>query len=286
MKSVIIKHLFLSRFLAIAFLIIALTRSQTPVEGTKVQTEGIDIILAIDSSISMLAEDFKVGGKRRNRLEVVKDVVAEFIGKRKNDRIGVITFAGRPYTVCPLTLDYNWLNQGLERIEIGMVEDGTAIGSGLAAALNRVKNTEAKSKVVILLTDGRNNMGSISPLTAAEAAATLGVKVYTIGAGNTGYAPYPGRDLFGNKAYKNVKVDLDEQILKDIADKTGAQYFRATDTDSLREIYHEIDKLEKTIIEDQGYLEYNELFFIFAIAALIILVLEIVLGNTFFMKLP
>lgn len=285
-KAVAAKYLFLLRLLAAAFFILALMRLQSPIEGTKIPTEGIDIILTLDVSTSMLAEDFKSGGQRKNRLEVVKEVVRDFIKKRTDDRIGIVAFAGRPYTMCPLTIDYNWLNQSIERTEIGMIEDGTAVGSAVAVSLNRLQNTEAKSKVVILLTDGRNNAGNISPQTAAEAGRALGVKIYTIGAGTTGYAPYPFKDVFGRTVYRDIKIDIDEEMLKDIADKTGGKYFRATDAQSLRQIYQEIDSLEKSVIESQGYLEYNELFYIFAIAGLIVLCLEVVLGNTVFMKLP
>jgi Ca-activated chloride channel family protein len=271
----------------VVFLIIfALARPQSPLEESKIQTKGIDIVLALDVSTSMLAEDFTLGGKRQNRLAVVKDVVKDFIKGRQNDRIGMVAFAARAYTVCPLTLDYGWLFENLERVKIGMVEDGTAIGSGLSSALNRLQDTRAKSKVIILLTEGRNNAGKISPLTAAEAAKALKVKVYTIGAGTRGLAPYPVKDFFGNKIYQPIKIDLDEETLTRIALKTEAKYFRATDTKSLREIYKEIDKLEKTPIEEKGYLEYKELFSTFLISGLGLLFLEIILNNTILRKIP
>ena len=280
------QNLIYLRILAIVLLILALARPQTPVADSKIQSEGIDIVLAIDCSTSMLAEDFKLGGQRQNRVEVVKSVVKDFIMGRKNDRIAIIAFASRAYTVCPLTLDYGWLLDNLERVKTGLVEDGTAIGSGIATSLNRLKDSKAKSKVVILLTDGRNNTGKISPLTAAEAAKALKIKVYTIGAGSKGPVPYPVKDFFGNTVYQPVEIDIDEDTLIKIADMTEAKYFRATDTESLRKIYKEIDSLEKTVIEEKGYLEYNELFSTFLILSLVILLLDIILSNTFLRKLP
>jgi Ca-activated chloride channel family protein len=271
---------------AAVLLVLALARPQTPVADSKVQSEGIDIVLAIDCSTSMLAEDFRLGGERQNRLEVVKSVVKDFIMGRKNDRIGIVVFASRAYTVCPLTLDYGWLLDNLERVKTGLVEDGTAIGSGIATSLNRLRDSKAKSKVIILLTDGRNNTGDISPLTAAEAAKALKIKIYTIGAGSKGPVPYPVKDFFGNTVYQPVQIDIDEDTLIKIADMTGGRYFRATDTESLRKIYKEIDGLEKTAIEEKGYLEYNELFGMFAVAALLLLLAEIILSNTLLRKIP
>jgi Ca-activated chloride channel homolog len=274
------------RLIAVALIVLALARSQSPIADSKITTEGVDIVLALDSSTSMLAEDFKINGQRESRVEVIKDVVRNFIKGRQNDRIAIVTFAALAYTVCPLTLDYNWLLTNLGRIKSGMLEDGTAIGSGIATCLNRLKNSKAKSKVVILLTDGRNNMGTISPLTAAEAAKALKVKIYTIGAGGQGLVPYPARDFFGNKVYQQVEVDLDEDTLTKIASITGAKFYRATDTESLRNIYGEIDKLEKTPIQEKGYLQYNELFPLFLVPGLLLLFLEIFLTNTFLRKVP
>lgn len=274
------------RLAAYLLIIIALTRPQSPIADSKVRSEGIDIVLAIDCSTSMLAEDFKAGDKRINRLDVVKEVVKDFINGRKDDRIGVVAFSARPYIISPLTLDYGWLIQNLDRIKAGMIEDGTAIGSGIAASLNRLKDTKAKSKIVILLTDGRNNAGKIPPLTAAHAAKALKIKVYTIGAGAKGLAPYPAYDLFGNKVYQMVSVDIDEDALQKIASLTNAKYYRATGTESLKKIYSEIDKLEKSPIEEKGYSQYNELFIYFLIPALIILLLEIILSNTLLRKIP
>jgi Ca-activated chloride channel family protein len=234
----------------------------------------------------MLAEDFKLGGQRQNRVEVVKSVVKDFIMGRSNDRIAIVAFAARAYMVCPLTLDYGWLLDNLERVKTGLVEDGTAIGAGIATSLNRLKDTKGKSKVIILLTDGRNNTGKISPLTAAEAARALKIKIYTIGAGSKGPVPYPVKDFFGNTVYQPVEIDIDEDTLIKIADITGGKYFRATDTESLRKIYKEIDSLEKTVIEEKGYLEYNELFNIFLILSLVFLLLDIILSNTILRKIP
>ncbi|MCU0651211.1 MAG: VWA domain-containing protein [Candidatus Omnitrophica bacterium] len=274
------------RLAAAIFIALALSRPVSPTAESTIETEGIDIALAIDSSTSMLAEDFIYSGKRVSRIDVVKDVVREFIGARKNDRIAIVTFAARPYTICPLTLDYGWLLDNLERIKSGMVEDGTAIGSGIASSVNRLKNSSANSKIVILLTDGRNNAGKISPVTAAEAAKALKIKIYTIGAGSKGPVPYPVRDMWGNKVYQQAEVDIDEDTLTRIADITAAKYFRATDTESLRRIYAEIDKMEKTKIEEKGYREYNELFPFFLIPGLILLLAEIILSNTVLRKLP
>ncbi len=285
-KVFLSKKIFYLRLAAAALIIFALARPQSPLTDSKIVTEGIDIVLALDSSTSMLAEDFKINGKRENRIEVIKDVVRNFIKGRQNDRIAIVTFAARAYTVCPLTLDYSWLLTNLERIKSGMLEDGTAIGSGIATSLNRLKNSKAKSKVIILLTDGRNNTGTISPLTAAEAAKALKVKIYSIGAGAKGPVPYPVRDFFGDKVYQQIEVDLDEDTLTKIASITGAKFYRAMDTESLRNVYGEIDKLEKTPMQEKGYLQYNELFPLFLIPGLILLFLEIVLTNTVLRKVP
>jgi len=280
------RNLIYLRLLTVFLIILALSRPQSPLADSKIQSAGVDIVLAVDCSTSMLAEDFQLAGKRQNRLEVVKSVIREFIRGRQNDRIAIVAFAARAYTACPLTLDYGWLMDNLERVKIGIIEDGTAIGSGIAVSLNRLKDTKAKSKVVILLTDGRNNTGKISPFTAAEAAKALAVKVYTIGAGAKGLAPYPVKDFFGNTVYQPVKIEIDEDTLTKIAQTTKAKYFRATDTDSLRGIYKEIDKLEKTIVEEKGYLEYDELFHLFLIPGLLVLFIEIVLTNTILRKIP
>lgn len=280
------KGVIILRIAALVLIVAALSRPQSMTKETEIHTEGIDIVLAIDTSTSMLAEDFELDGERTNRLEVVKDVVKDFINNRYDDRIGIVAFAARAYTVSPLTLDYGWLMQNMDRIKIGMIEDGTAIGSGITSALNRLKDSEAKGKVVIVLTDGRNNAGKISPLTSADAASALDIKVYTIGAGTKGLAPYPAKDFFGNTVYKPVKIEIDEEVLMKIAEKTGAQYFRATDTESLRDIYEEIDKLEKTPIEERGYIQYNELFSSFLIPGLCLLLAEVVFKNTVLRRIP
>ena len=285
-KISLYKGMKLFRVAALILIVAALSRPQQMLEESKIISEGIDIVIALDTSTSMFAEDFKLNGKRANRLEVVKNVVRDFISNRHSDRIGIVAFASRAYTVSPLTLDYGWLMQNLDRVKIGMIEDGTAIGSGMSSALNRIKDTGAKEKVIILLTDGRNNAGKISPLTAAEAADALNIKIYTIGAGTKGLAPYPAKDFFGNRIYRQVKIEIDEESLQKIAQKTGARYFRATDTKSLRNIYEEIDKLEKTSIEEKGYTEYRELFHLFLIPGLVLLMLEIILRNTVLRRIP
>ncbi len=274
------------RALVIALIVAGLARPQAGREETKVTTEGIDIVLALDVSGSMQAEDFEIEGKRHNRLHVVKEVVKDFVKGRDNDRISMVVFGGRAYTQCPLTLDYGVLIQFLKNVNIGMVEDGTAIGSAIGTSINRLRETDAKSKVIVLLTDGRNNAGEIDPLTAAEIAKTLNIKIYTIGAGTTGLAPFPTKDFFGNKVYKPVKIDIDDKMMTEIAELTGGLYFRATDTKSLKKIYEQIDELEKTETEVKQYTEYNELFYYFILPALGLLLLEIALANTRFRKFP
>ncbi len=274
------------RLLALSLFIIALAGPRSILEEAKHETEGIDIVLAIDGSGSMAAEDFTLKGRRYNRLDVVKDVVAEFIDARSSDRIGLVAFGGLAYTVSPLTTDYAWLKKNLERVTLNMMEDGTAIGSAISTSLSRLEKSTVKSKIIILLTDGVNNRGKIDPLSAAKAAQALKVKIYIIGAGTNGVAPYPVEDIWGRQGYQNVKVEIDEETLKTIADKTSGKYFRATDTDSLRQVYKEIDRLERTKIEESGYREYKELFGYFLIAGLMILLLAFVLENTVLLRLP
>ena len=274
------------RACALILIIVALSRPQSAIEETVVHVEGIDIVLAVDTSSSMRAMDFEMNGRRVDRLAVVKSVVSDFVEKRPNDRIGMIAFASMAYTVCPLTLDHDWLEKNIERVEIGMIEDGTAIGSALSGALNRVKDTEAKGKIIILLTDGRNNAGRISPMVAAEAAKALGVRIYAIGAGTKGMAPYPVKDMFGNTVLKPVQIDIDEKLLTNIADTTGGMYFRATDTASLEDIYKEIDTIETTPIEETGYNIYKELFGYVLIPGILFLLLEILLANTVLRRIP
>jgi Ca-activated chloride channel family protein len=273
--------------LALALLIVALARPRQGKTISQVQASGIDIMLALDVSGSMQAEDFTIGGERANRLEVVKQVTQKFIEGRPNDRIGIVCFAGRPYLVSPLTLDHGWLLQNLERVRMGMVEDGTAIGSAIASSANRLKDKgDAKSRIVILLTDGDNNSGKVPPLTAAEAAKALGIKVYTIGAGTRGYAPMPVQDMLGRKVYRNVKVDMDEESLTKIATMTSARFYRATDTKTLNQIFEQIDKLEKSTVEMNQYTQYRELFPWFLGAGFAVLALQMALAQTVGRKLP
>lgn len=274
------------RLAALCLLVLALMRPQKGVEETKIKTEGIDIVLAVDVSGSMLAEDFLLDGERKNRLEAVKDVVRDFIKKRSSDRIGLVVFAGQAYTQCPLTLDYGVLLKFLDKIDIGMIEDGTAVGDGLATALARLKDMESGSKVVVLLTDGVNNAGRVDPPNAAGLARALGVRVYTIGAGSKGKVPYPARDFFGNKVYQWVIIDVDEDSLRDIAGETGGKYFRATDTKKLQEIYGEIDRLERTEMEVTSYGDYKELFTPFVLIALVLMLIEVTLRYTVLRTLP
>ncbi len=274
-------------YLALVFLVLAMARPQLGKTVTRTQASGVDIMLAIDVSRSMLSEDFSIGTQRANRLEAVKRVTEEFIQKRPNDRIGIVAFAGRPYLVSPLTLDHDWLLQNLERIRIGLVEDGTAIGSALASASSRLKDKEAKSKLLVLLTDGENNMGRITPATAAEAAKALGIKVYTIGSGSRGIAPYPVTDSSGRiLGYQQVQVDFDEKTLRDIAAMTGGEYFRATDTGSLEKIFDAIDKLEKTKVEVQRVAQYRDVFPWFVLIGTVLLAAETFLGQTLWRRLP
>lgn len=280
------KSLILFRAAAITLLLFALARPQSILEGAKTISEGVDIVLTVDTSTSMLAEDFMIGNRRVNRYDVVRDVVKEFISKRKDDRIAMVAFAARAYTVCPLTTDYEWLFQNLDRVRVGMIEDATAIGSAIASSVNRLRTSKTKSKIVILLTDGVSNTGTISPLVAAEAAKALGVKIYTIGAGTKGLVPYPFKDIYGRTIYKNIPIEIDEASLKKIADITGGKYYRATDTESLRKIYEDINKLEKSNIEHEGYREYEEMFEFYLFLALVVLALEILFASTIFLRIP
>jgi Ca-activated chloride channel family protein len=274
---------FLLRLAVLFLLILALARPQWGSSTTEIEASGIDILLAVDVSGSMEAMDFTLGGRPANRLEVVKKVVDEFIEQRPNDRIGLLAFAGRPYLVSPLTLDHSWLRKRLESLQIGMAEDGTAIGSAIGSGTNRLRDRKSKSRILILLTDGMNNSGRIPPLIAAEAAETLNIKVYTIGAGTRGEAPMPVSDNFGRKRIVRVQVDIDEKTLTEVAEKTGAIYFRATDTASLSKIYEEINKMETTTRTIKKFESYRELFLYFVLGALVLLSLEVFLSRK---KLP
>lgn len=275
----------LLRLGTITLFIVALAGPRLVSEETIRKSQGIDIVLAIDASGSMAAEDFKIDRKRANRLEIVKKVVAEFIQRRSSDRIGLIAFAALAYTVTPLTIDYDWIIKNLERIELGFIKDGTAIGSAIMSSVSRLKTSDAKSKVVILLTDGVNNGTEIDPVEAARVAKSFGIKIYTICSGTDGYVPFP-MQAFGRKIYRDVKIDIDEETMKEIAKITGGLYFRATDSDQLKEIYAEIDSLEKTEVEEAGYFEYTELYDLFLLVALGLLFVEIVLTNSIFMRVP
>lgn len=275
--------LFLLRLVVIALLIVGFARPQSSSKEEQIITEGIDIILAMDVSSSMLAEDL---ARHQNRLDVAKEVAEEFIRGRTNDRIGMVVFSGKSFTQCPLTLDYGILLSFLKEIKIGMIEDGTAIGMAIANCVNRLRTSKAKSKVVILLTDGRNNRGELDPITAARLAKALNIRIYTIGAGGKGEALYPIEDPFLGKRYVPMKVDIDEEVLTKIANITGGRYFRATDKTSLQNIYREIGEMEKTKIEVKQFTRYHELFVNLVLLALGVLVVEIVLANTRFRKIP
>jgi Ca-activated chloride channel family protein len=261
------------KLLAIGCLIIALARPQLGNTTTEIEASGIDILLAVDVSGSMKAMDFTLRGKPVSRLKVVKSVVDQFIDERPNDRIGLIAFSAKPYLISPLTLDHDWLRKRLEVISIGMIEDGTAIGSAIGTGVGRLHNQKAKSRIMILLTDGMNNSGKVPPIAAAEAAQALKIKVYTIGAGTRGEAPIPVTDAFGRKRLINSKVDIDEETLTQVADLTGARYFRATDTTSLEKVYQEINKMETTTRSIKQFEQYRELFSFFIAASLLFLMI-------------
>jgi Ca-activated chloride channel homolog len=272
--------------LAGALIIVGLARPQRAHGRTEVTAHGIDIVLGLDVSGSMQALDFQIDNQRVNRIEVVKSVVSKFIDERADDRIGIIAFAGAPYLVSPITLDHDWLQQNLERVAVGGADDGTAIGSAIAASVNRLRLTQAKSKVIILLTDGVNNTGKISPMAAAEAARAMGVKIYTIGVGVRGDAPIPVRDAAGNARIIMAKVDVDEKTLQAVADATGGKFYRATDTNSLQKIYEEINRFEKTAQTVQKFEHTEELYPWALIPALGILGLSLLLQQTRLRRLP
>lgn len=279
--KVYMRHLpFVLRMLAIALLIVVLARPQSTNSWQNSSTEGIDIVMAMDISTSMLAEDLMP-----NRLEAAKDVAASFINGRQNDNIGLVVFAAESFTQCPLTIDHGVLLNLFKDIQPGIIQDGTAIGLGLANAVSRIKDSQAKSKVIILLTDGVNNTGEIAPVTAAEIAKTFGIRVYTIGVGTQGEAPYPIPTAFGVQ-YQNVPVEIDEQVLKQIASTTGGQYFRATDNSSLKEIYSEIDQLEKTKISVQEFSKKQEEYKNWALLVFALLLIEVLLRNTVLRNIP
>jgi Ca-activated chloride channel homolog len=275
-----LRHLlFAARALAVTLLIIVLARPQATDRFQDISTEGIDIVLALDISGSMLARDF-----RPDRLEASKNVATEFISGRPYDRIGLVVFSGESFTQCPITTDHAVLINLLREIQSGMIEDGTAIGMGLATAVNRIKDSDAKSKVIILLTDGVNNRGDIAPATAAGIARTFGIRVYTIGVGTQGVAPYPVKTPFGIQ-YQDMQVEIDEAILREIAQNTGGKYFRATDNDKLLQVYNEIDKLEKSKIDVRQFSRKEEKYLLPALVAFTLLILEMLIRNTIFRNL-
>lgn len=272
---------FVLRCAAFALLVVALARPQDVDEQRRSSAEGIDIMLAIDVSGSMLARDFKP-----DRITAAKEVAGRFIADRYGDRLGLVVFAGEAFTQSPLTTDQSTLQTMLSRIRSGIIEDGTAIGNGLATAINRLRESDAKSKVIILLTDGVNNRGEIAPLMAADIAADMGIKVYTIGVGTRGKAPYPVVDMFGNMSFQPMDVEIDEKTLEGIAERTGGRYFRATDNDKLQSIYDEINQLEKSKVEVTDYTVYHERFLALLLAALGVLLLEFVFSNIILKRIP
>ena len=271
---------FVFRMMAFVLIILVLCRPQSSNSFQNVTTEGIDIVIALDISSSMLSEDL-----RPNRLEAAKKVASNYISGRPNDNIGLVLFAAESFTQCPLTTDHTVLLNLFGSIKSGLIEDGTAIGLGLANAVSRIKDSQAKSKVIILLTDGSNNRGDIDPITAAEIAKTFGIRVYTIGVGRKGKAPYPFQTAYGIQ-YQNIDVDIDEPPLRQIAQTTGGEFYRATSTNSLSSIYQKIDQLEKTKMNVHEYSKKHEEYRIFAIGALLVLLLEILLRNTILRRLP
>ena len=272
---------FVLRCLAIALLVFALARPQTSQSNESSTAEGIDIMMALDISGSMLARDFKP-----DRITAAKEITKDFITGRHNDRIGLVVFAGESFTQSPLTTDKATLITLLSRVKEGMIDDGTAIGNGLATAVNRLRESTAASKVIILLTDGVNNSGQVAPLTAAEIAQAFGIRVYTIGVGTTGMAPSPAIDRFGRLIYVQAPVEIDEEVLTRISEMTGGKYFRATDNDKLQAIYGEINELEKTRIEVDSQVRWFEKFMPFALAALALLVIELLLRTFYLRRIP
>jgi Ca-activated chloride channel family protein len=276
------RHLLaLFRLATVALIIVVLARPQSSNQWEQVTTEGIDIVLCMDVSGSMRAMDFKP-----NRLEASKNVGIEFVNARQDDQFGLVVFAGESFTQCPMTTDRAVVVNFLKDINFGEIEDGTAIGMGLATAVNRIKDSKAKSRVIILLTDGVNNRGDIGPVTAAEIAADFGIRVYTIGVGSIGTAPIPVQDMFGRTVVRDMQVEIDEDVLQKIASTTGGSYFRATDNNKLREIYQEIDQMEKTRLDVKHFSKKREEYFPFLLAAMIILLAEVILRYTIFRTIP
>ncbi|MCD4772697.1 MAG: VWA domain-containing protein, partial [Bacteroidales bacterium] len=280
LKQYLFHSLVVFRILAVALLIIVMARPQSSTSQQNVSIEGIDIVMALDVSGSMLAQDLKP-----DRLEAAKDVAQDFMKNRPNDRVGLVIFSGETFTQCPLTTDHSVIKNLFKDIKSGMIEDGTAIGDGLATAVTRLKESVAISKVIILLTDGVNNSGSLDPVSAAEIAKMFGIRIYTIGVGSMGTAPYPVQTPFGTQ-YQEMEVKIDEELLKQVADMTEGRYYRATSNRELKAIYNEIDKLEKSKIDVTEFEKRHEEFLLFAIFALVLLILEIIFRNTVFKTLP
>ncbi|MGH7953941.1 MAG: VWA domain-containing protein, partial [Limisphaerales bacterium] len=275
------------RWIVLTLFVIALAQPRLTKSTTTVKASGIDIVVAFDMSGSMMSEDFVVDGKRVDRFNMARAVLKNFIDKRPDDRIGLVVFATQAFIATPLTLDHDFLQEDLDRLEIGSINpNATAIGDALSTAINQVRDLKAKSKIVILMTDGQNNSGKIAPLTAAEAAAALGIKVYTIGIGERGMAPMPVFMNGQKVGYQNEPVDVDEETLQKIAGKTGGKYYRADNAEKFQQIYAEIDKLEKTEEVVNKFTQYKELFPWFVSSGLALLLVEIALGQTFFRKLP
>ncbi|SMO96283.1 vWA domain-containing protein [Gracilimonas mengyeensis] len=260
----------------IALLIVALARPQERLTTVERNAEGIDIVLVMDMSTSMRAEDLKP-----NRFEAARQVAKDFVDMRESDRIGLVTFAMKSFTVVPPTLDYRLLKNLIDDLEMGVIEDGTAIGMGLATAVNRLKESPAESKVIILLTDGQNNAGEIDPVTAADLALTYDIKIYTIGAGTRGTAPYPVQDPIFGRRYQNIQVDIDEEMLTSVAELTGGKYFRATDTDELEGIYDEIDELERSEVEELIYTDYEDLYMKFLAGSFVLIFLSLAINKLY-----
>ncbi len=291
-------HLPWLRLFCVILLIVAIARPQTA-RDARTRRDAIGIVLAIDCSSTMLAEDLQLGSaglarltetadssKRLNRLDAVKIVARDFVRDRPEDLIGLVAFAADAFIACPLTFDHEWLDQSIGRLKIGLIKDGTAIGSGILSGLTALKDTAVKSKVIVLLSDGVNNAGEVPPLVAAKAARAIGVKIYTVGIISRGQTPFPTVDESGRKVYKDVKIDVNETVMQKIAELTNGQYFRASDIASLRRSYQEIDKLERVSLEEKNFSEREVMFYPFLAAALGLLLLEVVLGNTLLRKVP
>ena len=279
--KVYMRHLpFVLRVISIGLIILVIARPQSVNSWEESESQGIDIVLALDVSGSMLSQDLQP-----DRLQAAKKVASEFVTDRRNDNIGLVVFAGESFTQCPLTTDHTVLLNLLNEIEFGLIDDGTAIGLGLATSVNRLKDSESQSRVVILLTDGTNNRGQIAPLTAAEMARSYGIRVYTVGVGTKGMAPTPVQTPFGVRM-QNMAVDIDEKTLTEIAAMTGGQYFRAQDTEGLRQVYEEIDEMEKYLISVQNVTQRQEKFLMFALAAMALILLELILRRAWLRSIP